>query len=298
MYDSAQTLLIGVDGGGTGCRAAIGTPLNGVLATSKGGPANASSGPELAVENVLLAVASAAKLAGIPANALGRALAHVGLAGVQTPEDSHRIAAQLPYGDVVVSDDRPTSVTGALGGQDGFLLSIGTGTIAAASVDGDFKYVGGWGFHVADQASGAWLGRAALEQVLLCHDKMAAHTDLTRSLFANFDCDPNAVVAFSMSAKPGDYAKFAPEIVKGALSGDPWGRKIMDTGGRHLERCLATLGFKAGDRLCLTGGLGRHYAAFLPAELLTGCIEPSGSALDGAFQMAKSKCRNHAESIG
>jgi glucosamine kinase len=288
MIDSAQKLFVGVDGGGTGCRAAIGTSADGVIAEAIGGRANVASDPELAIKNILDTVDAAVREAGIPKDALGQAKAHLGLAGVMGPKDSVQVAAAMPFCTTVVTDDRPTAVTGALGGQDGFLLSVGTGTIAAASVAGAFHYVGGWGFHVADQASGAWLGRATLERILLCRDGVAKHTDLTRKVFANFDNDANAIVAFSMSAKPGDYGTFAPDIVSGASAGDPWGEAIMTLGAEHLVRCLTTLGFRPSDTLCLSGGLGPLYANFLPPEFLDGLIVSCGNALDGAFQLAKS----------
>ena len=54
-----------------------------------------------------------------------------------------------------------------------------------------------------------------------------------------------------------------------------------------LVNTLWALGFTAGDRLCLTGGVGPHYASYLPSEVLTGQQNCLGSALDGAFQLAK-----------
>lgn len=289
MRDLDDLLLIGVDGGGTGCRAAIGTYADGVLAEATGGPANVASDPARAVDAALGTVLKAAEDAGFADTALADAVAHIGLAGVMTQRDSDHVATRMPFATSTVSDDRPTTVAGALGGRDGFVVSLGTGVIAASSRAGQNRYVGGWGFHVADQGSGAWLGRAALEQVLLCHDGMASHTDLTRTLLAKFDDDPNAIVAFSLSAKPGDYAAFAADIVADATSGDPWGRHIMANGADHILRYLGALGFRAGQPLCLTGGVGPHYAAYLPVDVLGGRIDPVGSALDGAFRLARAQ---------
>ncbi|MEP5008059.1 BadF/BadG/BcrA/BcrD ATPase family protein, partial [Roseobacter sp.] len=209
-----------------------------------------------------------------------------GLAGVMNERDASRIAAAFPYRHTAVTDDRPTALNGALGGKDGFLLSVGTGTIAAARTDGVFRSVGGWGFHVGDQASGSWIGREGLRNVLLCHDGFFAHSYLTRALLAKFNDDPNEIVAFSMSAKPGDYGAFAPDVVESARANDPVGQKIIRAGADHLQQCLTALRFKAGDALCLTGGVGPHYACFLPPETTSGLCERRGDALDGAFNFA------------
>ena len=287
MSDSSRDLIIGVDGGGSGCRAAIGTIASGIMATAEGGRANASSDPDLAIENIRSAVISAAKKASISPDLLNNAHAHLGLAGVMSQADGDRIANAMPFKKSVVTEDTPIAVAGALGGGDGYLLSIGTGTIMARAKDGVVTSVNGWGFHVSDQAAGAWLGRASLEQVLLCHDGIEAHSALTRALFEKFDADPNVIVAFSMRAKPGDYAKLAPDVVAGAQAGDPWGRKIMQSGSEHLQRGLSALEFVAGDVICLTGGVGPHYANYLPDGYLDGAIACQGSALDGAFALAK-----------
>ncbi|PUB15617.1 BadF/BadG/BcrA/BcrD ATPase family protein [Yoonia sediminilitoris] len=288
MTHPTQTLLVAVDGGGTGCRAAIGTAAQGILAGATGGAANVTSDARAATANIISTVNAAAAKAGVAVETLERAQAHLGLAGIMTPQDSARIAAALPYGHTTVTDDRPTALTGALGGEDGFVLAVGTGAFAAAKTDGTFRTIGGWGLQLGDQASGAWLGRAGLQQVLLCHDGLAEHTDLTLALFAMFDNDPSRVVAFGVTATPGDFGTFAPRIIADASTGDPWGRAIMKTGADHLALCLDALGFAPGDTVCLTGGVGPHYAAYLPTRVLAGQTACRGSALDGAFQLAKS----------
>lgn len=297
MLTTQQTLLIGVDGGGTGCRAAIGTAAQGILGRADGGRANATSDPALAIDNVRSTIDAAARSAGLPPSAIETAIAHVGLAGVMTPDDSARIAAALPMQRCVVTDDRPTAVTGALGSKDGFLMSVGTGTIIATRKGADFGFVSGWGFQVSDQASGAWLGRAALEQVLLCHDGIATFTPLIRAIFAKFDNDPNSIVAFCATAKPGDYATLAPDIIVAARDGEPWGQSIMAKGADYLLRGLTSLGFSAGDTLCLSGGVGPSYADFLSGDILRGRAEPRGSALDGAFLLAKAALSKQLEDM-
>ena len=297
MSNSSHTLLVGVDGGGTGCRVAIGTLLDGVLAKTEGGRANVASEPALAIENVVAAIEAAAAACGIPQQQLQAATVHLGLAGVMSEQDARNVASAVPYDHVTVSDDRPTALNGALGGEDGFLLSVGTGTIAVACTDGVFRSVGGWGFHVGDQASGSWIGQECLRHALLCHDGIMQHSDLTRDLITHFQNDPNEIVAFSLSAKPGDYGAFAPRVVESARAKDPVGRMIMGAGAEHLRKCLVALQFTASDPLCLTGGVGPHYADYLPSEFTTGLRERKGNALDGAFEFARANLEKRSGDI-
>ena len=289
MFDLENHILIGVDGGGTGCRAAVGTRVDGVLATAEGRSANATTDPDFAIKNIISTVNEAAQNAGISEDQLSRASAHLGLAGAITDADITRISQSLPYGESTVTDDRATAVAGALKERDGYLLSLGTGTIIAASHDGAVNYVGGWGFQVSDQASGAWLGRAALERVILCHDGLAEHSTCSKTIFANFHDDPNMIVAFSTTAMPSDFGTLAPTVVDAARDGDPWARSLLQDGATYLTQGLARLGFTAGDLLCLTGGLGPHYKDYLPDDVLIGLVPPNGSALDGAFALAVAK---------
>jgi glucosamine kinase len=297
MPDPSNTLIIGVDGGGTGCRVALGTVLDGVIARAEGGRANVASDPARAIKNVLSAIDAAATTSGIAHTQLNAATVHLGLAGVMTAQDARKVASAVPYPHVTVTDDRPTALHGALGGQDGFLLSVGTGTIAAARTDGAFRSIGGWGFHVGDHASGSWIGQECLRHTLLCHDGIAQHSDLTRTLLGGFQNDPNEIVAFSLSAKPSDYGSFAPSVVAGARAGDPVGQMIMQAGADHLRKCLTALRFTAGDTLCLSGGVGPHYADYLPSECITGLRQSKGNALDGAYAFARASLEKRAKGI-
>ena len=76
MSDSPHTLVIGVDGGGTGCRVAIGTVADGVLARAEDGRANVASDPALAIKNVIDTVEAAASNGAIAVDRLPTWFAH------------------------------------------------------------------------------------------------------------------------------------------------------------------------------------------------------------------------------
>lgn len=106
-------------------------------------------------------------------------------------------------------------------------------------------------------------------------------------VLALFEGDAKAIVEFSLPAKPGDYRSLAPAIISAANDGDQWACATMKRGAHFLAGGLSRLGFHPGDPLCLIGGLGSHYANYLPAELLSGRVAAKGNALDGAFALAR-----------
>ena len=286
MLDSPQSILISVDGGGTRCRAAVGTVSDGVLARTEGGPANVMGDFDGAITNIKAVVRDAAVAAGIPYSALSDASAHIGLAGILTDADGDRIKAALFYGETSVTDDRVTAVAGALAGRDGFLVALGTGSFLAAQNGKDIRFLGGWGFHIGDQASGAWLGRNAMERVLACHDGVASHSDLTRDLFDRFQNDPVAVSQFSFSATPRSYGTFAQTVIAAANAGDPHATDLMARGAHYIKACLDALGFQGGNPICFIGGVAASYGKILPDNVMSGLRAPVGTALDGGFMLA------------
>ena len=270
----------GIDGGGSGCRAAVlvaGRRHEVVL-----GPANVSADFDGAVATIRAALDALAARAGLAPGALAGDAAHAGLAGVTDAAMAARVRAALPLSRVTVTGDRPTTVAGALGAADGAVAAIGTGSFLGRQAAGSFRGLGGWGFFLGDQASGAWLGRRCLEEVMLGIDGLAPATALGRAILADHGGDPARVVRFSFAARPADYAALARPVAEAAAAGDPLGARLMAEGADYIRRGLAALGWRRGEALCLTGGLGPAYAPWLGEQV----VAPKGSALDGALALA------------
>ena len=111
---------------------------------------------------------------------------------------------------------------------------------------------------------------------------------------ADFGDDPEALVSFSLTAQPGDYAAFAPKVIAAAEAGDRHAQALMQEGAAYYLRALKALDFAPGDPLCLLGGIGPHYARYLPEDHLSGLIAARGTALDGAFHLV---CKAAAEEV-
>ncbi|WP_162891770.1 BadF/BadG/BcrA/BcrD ATPase family protein [Profundibacter amoris] len=286
MSDQNSTILVGIDGGGTGCRVAIADADRNIIGTAKGGPANPTYTPQQARDNILAAIDAARLDAGLEQTAINSARAYVGLAGIRNDTDAEFIAEILPFAQARVVEDRATTVTGALAGGDGAVAAIGTGSFVARSKGGKTGYLGGWGFRLGDQASGAWLGRNLLERVILCAEGIEPHSDLTRETLARYDDDPHAIYEFGNAATPAEFGKLAPLVVDAANKGDPTATAMMRDGADYIVKALNTLGYRPDEPLCLTGGLGPHYTNFLQASFARQVMMPKGSALDGALLLA------------
>ncbi|MCV2865733.1 BadF/BadG/BcrA/BcrD ATPase family protein [Albidovulum sediminicola] len=288
----SETLFLGVDGGGTSCRGAL--VLGARRFEARGGAANAIRF-DAAMRTVAAVIADLAGQAGLMPHQIASARAHVGLAGVMTPEMSARVAEALPLTDVVVTDDQPTAIAGALGADTGSVAAIGTGSFVGRQSAAGIRVLGGWGLPIGDQGSGARLGRRLLEEVMLAIDGLRAHTELTRAILADHGDSAAEIVFFSSTAGATDLAAFAPRVVAAATAGDAVGALLMREGADYIRACLAALGHRGGEPLCLMGGLGPAYAPWLGAEYEHMIRAPLGSSLDGALALAQRRDQARGE---
>ncbi len=278
--------IIGIDGGGSGCRVAI-TERNGnTLGKGKSGPANATSDMEATIRHIREALELAADEAGLADPVLAKARAHAGIAGALTRDQFDEIAKALPM-PTKVTEDKVTALKGALGDRDGILLAIGTGSLIGAARKGKQRFMGGYGLILSDQASGAWLGRGLLTETLLCHDGLTPPSDLTRKTLESFDDDANAIVAFAATASPRDFATLAPKVLKAAGDGDPVALTLVQAGSIYLTNAIDTLGLGRNEVLCLAGGVGPSYADWLMPNHKSRLAPAEGTPLDGALALAR-----------
>lgn len=278
----AASLIIGVDGGGTSCRASLVLGPGGARHDVILGPANVSTDFDGALRTINAAIAHLCAQSGTTTAELFGASAHLGLAGVMNVGIARRVASALPFKFAVVTDDRPTTIAGALGEADGAVAAIGTGSFIGRQANGHISGVGGWGFYIGDQASGAWLFRRCLEEVMLVVDGLAPGTDLTAKILADHGGDPGEIVLFSLASQPADYARLARAVVAAGEYGDPLGARLMQEGADYIRAAMRILGWTAAEPLCLTGGLGPAYARWLGIV----AMPPLGTALDGALALA------------
>ena len=271
-------LFLGIDGGGTGCRVAVSDRQGRILGRAEAGPANIASDFAGSVQKILAASDMALAQAG---GVAATVVAGLGLAGANAAGAAQRLRGALPFARMAIETDAITALRGALGGEDGIVAAIGTGSVFGARVNGTIHQIGGWGLMLGDEGSGAWIGRAALSAALRAADGFEGMTPLLADLLREFD-GPQGIIAFSLSARPADFAGLAPRII---AHQDPSARAIMKRAKADIAEAISVL--QAGHSLPVTflGGLGAHFCTLFTGQFPIRAAV--GTALDGALLLAR-----------
>lgn len=281
-----MAFIIGIDGGGTSCRAALATPDGRVLGRATSGRANIHSDWTGARASIVDAARKAFVAAGEDPELLPLTPAALGLAGANVGTYQQQLEAILPFSKSVVATDALIALEGAIGSGDGAIAILGTGTAYMARSQGKIREIGGWGFLIGDQASGARIGRDLLEETLLAYDGIRARSPLTDAVLAVYRNEPRDLVEFTIGAKPGDFGGYAPMVFDYAANGDVVGNFIVDKATAAVEASLAALKLSPGDPLCLLGGLAPLIAPRLTPTYRSLAKPPLTDALGGAVAMA------------
>lgn len=294
-----MAFLLGIDGGGTGCRAALATAAGAIIGRGKSGAANIRTDLTGARENILEAARLAFAEAGKDAALIGETPAVLGLAGTNVGTYSQQLEAILPFAKSRVVTDALIALEGAIGNDgDGAIAILGTGTAYLVRRNGVARAIGGWGFQVGDQGGGGRIGRDLLEETLLAHDGIRPASPLTDAILAVFRGNPEDVVEFTITARPGDFGGFAPKVFEHEAKGDPVAKAILARAVAAVEASLTALNLDGTSPLCLLGGLAPLYAERLSPPLRAMLKPPRSDALGGAVAMAARLYGRHGPTGG
>jgi glucosamine kinase len=292
-------LFIGVDGGGTGCRARIEDADGCRLGGGSAGPAAVRLGIDRSLAEVEAACRAAAADAGLPSSSIAEMDAGVGLAGIGRRGVLDEVYARPhPFRSVVYVNDANIACIGAHGGRDGGIVIIGTGSAGFAVVRGREVKVGGYGFPVSDEGSGADLGLRAIRLALRAHDGRIAPTRLTSDVMERFDGDPFAVVAWMDHATATDYAKLAPLVMRHADAGDTVGRRIVRAAAAQVDAMVRRLIESGAPRIALAGGLASSMEPWLAPDVRRRLSPVEGDAVSGALLLARRQRPSAARRMG
>jgi glucosamine kinase len=291
----SNALFAGVDGGGTGCRARIEDADGRVLGSGIAGPATLRLGVERALAEVDKACRAALADAGLDVDALGALHVGAGLAGMGRKDLREQLAARPPaYRSIVYAHDATTACLGAHNARDGGIVIVGTGSIGFALVDGREIRVGGYGFPISDEGSGADLGLHAIRLALRAHDERTLGTRLTREVMLRFHDEPYEAVHWMDRASATDYATFAPLVMRHADAGDSVARRIVRDAAEQIDELVRRLIECGAARVALLGGLASPMQPWLAPDVQRRLVPVEGDAVDGALHLARRDARKAA----
>jgi glucosamine kinase len=285
---SPRPLFIGVDGGGTGCRARIEDAEGCLLGTGISGPAALRIGFDRALAEVKKACCAAIEEAGLDSNALSSVHAAVGLAGVGRKGALDQLMQQPhPFRSVIYAHDATIACIGAHGARDGGIVIVGTGSVGFALVGGREFRIGGYGFPISDEGSGADLGLQAIRLALRAYDERAVGASLTREVMMRFNNDPFDAVAWMDRATATDYASFAPLVIRHADAGDPVARRIVRDAAEQIDELVRRLSECGAPQVALLGGLSSSMQPWLAPDVQRRLVPAEGDAVDGALRLVR-----------
>lgn len=277
--------FLGIDGGGSRCRARVRDASGRLLGEAIGGSSNIHQNFDGALANIVATAAEAAAKAQLKTTDLHAGL---GLAGIVTPVGAERIVdARLPFASVTADNDAYAACVGAFAGGDGGIVIAGTGSIGFAVIKGVRHMVGGWGFALGDHGSGAWLGHHAVRRAALAIDGLLQPTPLIVEVLSRVGSNRFDLSRWSERATPKDYAEMAPLVFECAAKGDVVGMTIVIEGAAAISSLGRALLARGAGKLCLLGGVSKVYPPYLDADVKQALAAPGADALDGAIMMAR-----------
>jgi glucosamine kinase len=290
----SRQLFVGVDGGGTQCRIRIRAADGALLTEAQGGLANLYSDQEGAIATILDTIAEAMAKAKLEQQDRRHMHVGLGLAGAVTAETTTAVRRALaPFASVSVDVDAYAACLGAHDGADGGIVIAGTGSAGLALVGGARHWIGGFGFPLGDQGSGAIVGRGALRRAALSLDNLIPASPLLDEILDDFKRDRDAFAEWARHALPRDYASFAPRIFAAAALGDRHGLDLVQDAARAIARLAHELHARGTPRIAIVGGLAKPLSSHLPEELRPILTEAKRDPLDGAIMMARRAAGRH-----
>ncbi|ROS01431.1 glucosamine kinase [Sinobacterium caligoides] len=288
--DNNKTLYLGIDGGGSKCRARIVSADNLLLGEGISGPANPVHGFDQTVYSIKDATLKALDDANLAPERIADLVAGVGLAGVNVPSYYEQMNDWAhPFCKMFLTTDLHIACLGAHSGEDGAVIIVGTGSCGFVSVAGEQSMLGGHGFPYGDKGSGAWIGLQAIKAVLLAHDHLGPSTLLTDLVDEFYQLNGNIVSLIEwVAAKPSSiYARLAPSVFQAAEAGDPVACRIIEDGVAYIDALAKCLLDKNPPKLALIGGVAEKIRPLLSPEVQEKVVDPVAQPEFGGIYFAK-----------
>jgi len=278
--------LLGVDGGGTGTRVLLARRDGGVIGRGAAGPSALARGISSAWAEIGRAVALAFADAGLPSAPAANCALGAGLSGANhRPWHLSFLQANPGFARLELETDAFTMLLGAHAGGFGAIVASGTGSVGEVwHTDGRRASVGGWGFPIGDEGSGAWLGFHAMQHAQHAMDGRAKRGVLAQAVWTRCGNDADALLGWCAQANQFEYAQLAP-LVFDAESTDPAAAGLLVGATDALALMARALDPDGRVPLAVSGSVGQRLAPRLAADLRARLVEVADGADAGALNL-------------
>lgn len=279
----SEVYFVGVDGGGTKCRAALVNASHELQGVGDSGPANPYQDFDRAIHSISEAIELAISSAGLNPNIKHELVVGLGLAGVNVPSIQAKVEQHaFPYASTFVTTDLEAANVAAHGSTEGAVVVIGTGTCGFAHVNGKSLSIGGHGFPMGDKGSGAWLGLSAIQAVLLADDGLGDKTLLKELLGEQLKTSGFGLVEKMQTAKQSEFASLAPLVFKAVDQKDLVAASIVIEGANYLSSLTQRLLDMQPPRISAIGGLAPRMLSWMDRKITARFEAPKLSPELGA----------------
>jgi len=289
----SKDIFIGVDGGGTKTKVLIEDSEGNIIGEGIGGASNIRLSVKGAWDSIYDAIDKALTGTAIKLDDKNYSF-HVGmgLAGVSILKAKKEfLETPHNFATVILESDAHVACLGAHDGNDGSIVSIGTGVIGYSINSGKTYRVSGWGFPHADTGGGAWLGMEAVRLTFSSIDECIKPSILTDLIFSHFDKDLSNFVAWANSSNSTEFAKMAPFVINAMREGDEYAVDLLKKAAHEVDLLAKALSEQsASTSICLLlGGISQFLIPYISNMDKVALCEQGKSAAKGAVYLI----RNH-----
>lgn len=282
-----------VDGGGSKTRVALFDDQGRRLGLTMAGPTSLTLRGDQAWDTIVEAVQGLCGTVGLDPGDFSDMHFGIGLAGANDAAQRARFIDGAPaVGALRVATDAYIAALGAHGSKPGAIVIVGTGSVGCRiEASGGCRLVGGWGFPIGDEGSGAWLGRAALAQAIqVLEDRYGGPvTDMHRALIERCGHWRDDILEWLRGATSTQYAELAPLVIDYAGREDAAAVQLATAAGIEIDALAVALDPARGVPLSLVGGLAQPLTPYLPAALRDWMQEPQDEPVAGALLLAQGR---------
>jgi glucosamine kinase len=205
------------------------------------------------------------------------------------------LAADPGFGLLQAETDSYTMLLGAHAGQPGAILIAGTGSIAEAlHADGSRATVGGWGFPVGDEGSGAWIGLQAVRQAQAALDARGNISPLARRVFMQCGDDRESLQTWCDAAGQFEFAQLARAVFDVEAT-DPLAAAVLQRATDALEELALAIDPRGRLPLAVSGSIGERLAPRMRPAVRSRIVAPRANAATGALLLIRRAARQELE---